>query len=114
FVEATTVMGAGTVRTLVRHILPNTLGPLMVQLTFIFAYAVLAEASLSFLGVGVSPTTPTWGNILQDGRAYLHQAPMLTIIPGMAIMLAVLGLNLLGDGIRDYLDPRMRGGSSGA
>lgn len=108
FVEAASVLGAGHTRILGRHVFPNTLGPLLVQLTFIFAFAVLSEASLSFLGVGVSPTTPTWGNILQEGRRFLHQAPWLTLIPGFAIMFTVLGLNLMGDGLRDFLDPRLR------
>jgi peptide/nickel transport system permease protein len=108
YVEAATVMGARDHRILGRHIFPNTLGPVMVQLTFIFAFAVLAEAALSFLGVGVQPGTPTWGNILREGRSYLHQAPWLTLFPGFAIMITVLGLNLFGDGLRDYLDPRLR------
>ena len=84
------------------------LGPLVVQLTFVFAYAVLAEAALSFLGMGPPPPTPTWGNIIAEGRDYLREAPWICVFPGAAISITVLGLNLLGDGLRDALDPRMR------
>jgi peptide/nickel transport system permease protein len=92
----------------VRHILLNSLSPLLVQLTFIFALAILAESVLSFIGVGPPPPTPTFGNIIADGRNYIAEAPWITIWPGLAIMITVLGLNLLGDGLRDVLDPRMR------
>lgn len=108
FVEAAKVLGNLDRRILIRHIFPNTLGPVMVQLTFIFAYAILSEAALSFLGVGVAPGTPTWGNILREGRSYLEINPWLTLVPGFAIMVSVLGLNLFGDGLRDYLDPKLR------
>jgi peptide/nickel transport system permease protein len=84
------------------------MAPLIVQLTFIFAVSVLAEAVLSFIGVGPPPPTPTWGNIIADGRNYIREAPWISLLPGIAIAVTVLGLNLLGDGLRDVLDPRMR------
>lgn len=108
YVEAARALGAGHTRILFRHILVNSMGPLLVQLTFIFALAILAEAVLSFIGVGPPPPTPTFGNIISDGRNYIAEAPWITIWPGIAIMFTVLGLNLLGDGLRDVLDPRMR------
>jgi peptide/nickel transport system permease protein len=108
YVQAARASGARHARILFRHILPNSLGPLIVQLTFIFAYAVLAEAILSFLGMGPQPPTPTWGNIIAEGRQYMREAPWISLFPGLAIALTVLGLNLLGDGLRDALDPRMK------
>lgn len=108
YVQAVRSVGAGQARTLMRHVLPNCLSPLVVQLTFVFAYAVLAEAALSFLGMGPPPPTPTWGNIIAEGRDYLREAPWICLFPGAAISLTVLGLNLLGDGLRDVLDPRMK------
>jgi peptide/nickel transport system permease protein len=108
YVQAVHAAGAGHARVLLRHVLPNCLGPLIVQLTFVFAYAVLAEAALSFLGMGPPPPTPTWGNIIAEGRDYLREAPWICLFPGAAISITVLGLNLLGDGLRDALDPRMR------
>jgi peptide/nickel transport system permease protein len=107
YVQAAQSAGARQGRVLFRHVLPNCLGPLLVQLTFVFAYAVLAEAALSFLGMGPPPPTPTWGNIIAEGRDYLREAPWICLFPGAAISLTVLGLNLLGDGLRDVLDPRM-------
>jgi peptide/nickel transport system permease protein len=107
YVQAARAAGADHGRVLVRHILPNSMAPLVVQLTFIFAYAVLAEAILSFLGMGPQPPTPTWGNIIAEGRVYMREAPWITLFPGVAIAVTVLGLNLLGDGLRDALDPRM-------
>jgi peptide/nickel transport system permease protein len=93
-----------------RHVLPNCLSPVIVQGTFIFAAAVLGEAALSFLGVGVPPQIPSWGNVLAEGRLYLQQAPWLTLFPGeAALMGCILGLNLFGDGLRDLLDPKMQG-----
>ena len=100
---------AGHLRILFRHILPNCLSPLVVQATFNFAYAVLAEASLCFVGAGAPPPAPSWGNILSEGRIYMQNAPWITIFPGVAIALTVLGLNLAGDGLRDVLDPRKHG-----
>ena len=108
YVLAARTAGAGHTRILLAHILPNSLAPLIVQLTFIFAYAVLAEAVLSFLGVGPAPPTPTWGNMIADGRNFIREAPWITLMPGIAISVTVLGLNLLGDGLRDVLDPRMK------
>lgn len=108
YVQAAIAVGAGYLRILVRHVLVNSMAPLIVQLTFIFAVSVLAEAVLSFIGVGPPPPTPTWGNIIADGRNYIREAPWISLLPGIAIGVTVLGLNLLGDGLRDVLDPRMR------
>ncbi len=108
YVQAAVAAGAGHWRILRRHILPNAMAPLIVQLSFLFAYAVLTEATLSFLGVGAVPPTPTWGNIMADGRQYMTDAPWIIAIPGAALMITVLGLNMLGDGLRDVLDPRLR------
>ena len=108
YVQAAIAAGAGHWRILRRHILPNAMAPLIVQLSFLFAVAVLTEATLSFLGVGAVPPTPTWGNIMAEGRQYISDAPWIVAIPGAALMLTVLGLNLLGDGLRDVLDPRLR------
>ena len=108
YVQAALAAGAGHWRILRRHILPNAMAPLIVQLSFLFAYAVLTEATLSFLGVGAVPPTPTWGNIMAEGRQYMTDAPWIIAIPGAALMITVLGLNLLGDGLRDVLDPRLR------
>jgi peptide/nickel transport system permease protein len=108
YVEAVRAQAAGHLRILFRHILPNCMSPLVVQATFNFAYAVLAEASLSFVGAGAPPPTPSWGNILSEGRIYMQSAPWITIFPGLAIAVTVLGLNLAGDGLRDVLDPRMK------
>jgi peptide/nickel transport system permease protein len=108
YVQAAVAAGAGHWRILRRHILPNAMAPLIVQLSFLFAYAVLSEATLSFLGLGAVPPTPTWGNIMAEGRQYMVDAPWIIAIPGAALMITVLGLNLLGDGLRDVLDPRLR------
>jgi peptide/nickel transport system permease protein len=109
FVEAARALGASTLRLLFKHIMMNSWAPLMVQMTFIFAYAIIAEASLSFVGAGTPPPEPSWGNILAEGREYMRVAYWITIFPGAAIAIAVLGLNLAGDGLRDILDPRLRG-----
>jgi peptide/nickel transport system permease protein len=93
---------------MLRHIVPNCMGPLLVQLSFTFAYAILAEAALSFIGVGPPPPAPTWGNIVAEGRDYAVTAWWIMFFPGLAISLAVLGMNILGDGLRDVLDPRLR------
>ena len=108
YVEAARAAGAKNFRILYKHILPNCLQAVAVQATFVFAYAILAEAALSFLGVGVPPDIPSWGAIISEGRNYMRIAPWLTLSPGLVIMLAVLGLNLLGDGLRDMLDPQLR------
>jgi peptide/nickel transport system permease protein len=108
YVQAAVAAGAGHWRILRRHILPNAMAPLIVQLSFLFAYAVLSEATLSFLGLGAVPPTPTWGNIMAEGRQYISDAPWIITIPGIALMITVMGLNLLGDGLRDVLDPRLR------
>ena len=110
FVQAAQVSGASSLRIIVRHILPNCFSPLLVHLTFIFAYAMLAEAALSFLGVGVQPPVASWGNIIAEGRDYATEAWWIMLFPGIAVSLAALGLNLLGDTLRDMLDPRLKGG----
>jgi len=108
FVQAAVAAGAGHWRILRRHVLPNAMAPLIVQLSFLFAYAVLTEATLSFLGLGAEPPTPTWGNIMAEGRQYMREAPWIIAIPGGALALTVMALNLLGDGLRDVLDPRLK------
>ena len=112
YVEAARALGASDALLVARHVLPNCLSPVIVQASFVFAAAVLTEAALSFLGVGVPPYVPSWGNILAEGRLYLQQAPWLVLYPGGAIMLTIFGLNLLGDGLRDLLDPRLRGAAA--
>jgi peptide/nickel transport system permease protein len=109
YVEAARALGVSDPGIVARHVLPNCLSPIIVQGTFIFALAVLGEAALSFLGVGAPPFVPSWGNILAEGRLYIQQAPWLTLSPGAAIMANILGLNLFGDGLRDLLDPKLRG-----
>ncbi len=108
YVQAAVAAGAGHARILRTHVIPNALAPLIVQLSFLFAYAVLTEATLSFLGLGAVPPTPTWGNIMAEGRQYMIEAPWIITIPGVLLMITVMGLNLLGDGLRDVLDPRLR------
>ena len=108
YVHAAMAAGAGYLRILFRHILANSMSPLIVQLTFIFAVSVLAEAVLSFIGVGPPPPTPTWGNVIAEGRNYIREAPWISLLPGIAIGITVLALNLLGDGLRDVLDPRIK------
>jgi peptide/nickel transport system permease protein len=112
YVEAAQALGISDIAIILRHVLPNCLSPVIVQGSFVFAAAVLTEAALSFLGVGVPPYVPSWGNSLSEGRLYLQQAPWLVLYPGAAIMVTILGLNLLGDGVRDMLDPKIRGLSS--
>ena len=108
YISAARALGASDVRLMVRHIALNITAPLVVQQTFVFAYAVIAEATLSFLGVGVPAGVPSWGNIISDGRNFLEVAPWMTFAPGVLLALTVLGVNLLGDGLRDLIDPRMK------
>jgi peptide/nickel transport system permease protein len=108
FVEASLAMGNSDLFIIFRHILPNCLAPLIVQATISLAYAILAEAALSFLGLGAPPPAPSWGNILSDARNFMLDAPWMTVFPGFAITLAVLGYNLFGDALRDVLDPRLK------
>lgn len=108
FVLAARLAGSGTARILFHHILPNALAPVLVSATLGVAGAILVESSLSFLGLGVQPPTPSWGNMLMEGKDVLEIAPWLSIFPGLAILLTVLGYNLLGESLRDILDPRLR------
>jgi peptide/nickel transport system permease protein len=108
FVEAARALGASDLRIVVRHILPNIIQPVVVQSAIGMAGAILAEATMSFLGLGVPPPTASWGTMLNDGRAHLFDAPHLVLFPALAVMLAVLSFNFIGDALRDYLDPRSR------
>jgi peptide/nickel transport system permease protein len=108
YVQAARALGRGDAGVAIRHILPNCMAPLLVQGTFIFAYAVLAEAILGFLGVGVPPYVPSWGNVIASGKNVIREAVWVSLFPGLALTLASLSLNLLGDGLRDALDPRLR------
>ena len=108
YVSAALALGAGPLRMAFRHILPNVMAPLIVQASIGLAYAILTEAALSYLGLGTQPPAPSWGTMLNEGRTYLETAPWMSVFPGVAIMLAVLGFNLLGDGLRDVLDPRLQ------
>ena len=108
YVEAARAVGAGSPRLILRHVLPNVLSPLIVQVTLTISHAILLESYLSFLGLGTQPPYPSWGTMLQENRTFLETAPWTSVFPGLAIMLAVLAFNLLGDGIRDVLDPRAR------
>jgi peptide/nickel transport system permease protein len=108
FVEAAVSLGAGSGYIIVRHLLPNVWSPIIVQASFIFSFAVLGEAALSFLGVGVPADVPSWGNILTDARSYLGTAWWMSLFPGLTIVLTVLTLNVIGDGLRDALDPKLR------
>jgi len=108
YVEAAIAVGTPTALVLIRHVLPNTLAPLIVQATYIAAAAILIEAILSFLGLGIPPQTPTWGNIMAEGRTVFRIFPHNILYPGIFLALTVLAVNMLGDGLRDTLDPRMR------
>jgi peptide/nickel transport system permease protein len=107
YVEAARALGAGHTRILLRHILANSMAPLVVRMTYVFAVAILNEAVLSYIGVGPPPPTPTFGAIIANGRDFIVAAPWITVAPGLTVLISVLGLNLLGDGLRDVLDPRM-------
>jgi peptide/nickel transport system permease protein len=109
YVVAVRALGAGDRRIMTRHVLPNVMAPLIVQTTLSLSAAILTEASLSFLGLGTQPPDPSWGTMLGAGRKYMETAPWVAIFPGLAITVTVLGFNLLGDGLRDALDPRLRG-----
>ncbi|BBK38249.1 ABC transporter permease [Allostella sp. ATCC 35155] len=107
FILAARAAGKGTTRITVEHVLPNILSIIIVQATIAFALAILAEAGLSYLGLGTQPPQPSWGRMLNDAQTFMYDAPYLAIFPGVAIAVAVLGLNLLGDGLRDLIDPRL-------
>ncbi|SFL05936.1 Binding-protein-dependent transport system inner membrane component [Halanaerobium salsuginis] len=109
FISAARALGASNKRIIFKHILPNIIGPVLVIATFGVASAILIESSLSFLGIGAQPPTPSWGTMLSNGKDYIWTAPWIMIYPGIAIVLTILGLNLMGDGIRDYLDPHKKG-----
>lgn len=108
YVEAARSIGVKDVTIILRHILPNILSPVLVQVTLSLAFAILSEAALSFLGIGVEPDIPSWGIMLNNGKAWIEIAWWVGVFPGIAIALAVLGFNILGDGLRDVLDPRLR------
>jgi len=108
FILAAHSIGASDKRIMLRHILPNVIAPVIVLVTLTMGYAILVEATLSFLGLGIQPPTPSWGSMLSDARAFINKGPWLSIFPGIAITMAVLGFNLLGDGLRDFFDPRLR------
>ena len=113
WVDAALAMGARTPRIVFRHILPNLMSPLFVQASFVFAFAQLQAASLDFLGLGVPPETPTWGNMISESRIYITRAPWLLLFPGLMIALAAFSLNLVGDAVRDRLDPRLQAAFGG-
>jgi peptide/nickel transport system permease protein len=108
FVVSAHMLGATNRQIIMRHILPNVLSPILVQITLGMSRAILTEASLSFLGLGVQRPTPSWGNMIADGRQFIVQAPWMITFPGLAIFLTVLSFNFLGDGLREALDPRRR------
>jgi ABC-type dipeptide/oligopeptide/nickel transport system permease subunit len=107
YVEAARMVGEANLSILFRQILPNSLSPLIVQATVFIAYAILTEAALSFLGLGIAPPNPSWGSMLNEARLFIESDPILAIVPGLAISITVLGFNLFGDGLRDILDPRL-------
>lgn len=109
FVEASRVSGNGELYTMVRHVLPNCLAPVIVLATTMFGWIILSESALSFLGLGVPPPAPSWGNMLSTARPHVSNAPHLIIFPGLCISITLLGVNLLGDALRDWLDPKMKG-----
>jgi len=109
YIEASRSLGASHARIIVRHILPNSLSPTIVQVSLALSWAILTEASLSFLGLGTVPPDPSWGSMLSESRVMMELAPWMAIVPGIAIMISILGFNLMGDGLRDALDPRLTG-----
>ena len=113
YVEAAESMGGGTGRIALRHMLPNLASPILVQASFVFAFAQLQAASLDFLGLGLPPEIPSWGNMLAESRIYITRAPWLLMFPGAMIIVTTLSLNLVGDALRDHLDPRLRGAFGG-
>jgi peptide/nickel transport system permease protein len=110
YVEAAITAGTRLPAILVRHVLPNTIGPMIVQGTYICASAIITEALLSFLGAGIPPEIPSWGNIMAEGRTYFQISPWIIFFPGLFLALTVLAINVLGDGLRDTLDPRIARG----
>ena len=108
YVEAARATGAKDRRILAQHIFPNSLAPLIVEVSLSLAFAILAEAALSFFGLGTQPPDPSWGRMLSEARGYINQSVWMSIFPGLAIMLTVMGFNFLGDGLRDVLDPRLK------
>jgi peptide/nickel transport system permease protein len=108
FVRAARSLGASDLRILRRHILPNIVAPIIVQTSLSLAFAILSEAALSYLGLGVQPPEPAWGRMLADGRSFFDDSPWMAIFPGLAILLTVMAFNFLGDGLRDALDPRQK------
>ncbi len=109
FVEAARAVGAGSLRMLARHVLPNIVSPIIVMATLTVGFMIVETAGLSFLGLGASPPTPEWGSMLATGRSFMLTAPWIATFPGLAILITVVGFNLIGDGLRDLLDPRLRG-----
>jgi peptide/nickel transport system permease protein len=107
YIEAAIASGTRNTKIMVRHILPNTVAPLIVQATYVCASAILTEAGLSFLGAGTPPEIPSWGNIISDGRTFFQIAPWIIFFPGVLLAITVLAINLVGDGLRDTLDPRI-------
>ena len=109
YVMAARALGASNLRIMFRHVLPNCLPPMIVVMTMNMGITILAEAGLSFIGVGITPPTPAWGSMVYEGYTYLRSQPFLSLIPGFAIMVVVFAFNMVGDGLRDALDPRLRG-----
>ena len=108
FIEAATCLGSSRIRTLFRHVMPNCIAPIIVQMSLSFSAAILTASALSFLGLGIMPPTPEWGAMLSNGRPYIRERPWLVTFPGVAIMIIILALSLIGDGLRDALDPRLK------
>ena len=108
YIEAARAVGAGNARIILKHILPNSIAPVIVQASLGVAQAITTAASLSFIGLGIQPPNPEWGALLSSGRQYIRDFPHMVVYPGIAIMLTVLALNLIGDGLRDALDPRLK------